>query len=125
PDALMNSLVVRVPERHREARRATPRWERGGRGRGRRRRGSQSAHALERARLRLVFRAGLAAYLLALMAGAVIETPELARQGGSFLVHAGAFALSQLFVFLLAPRWRARFAWLGALFLFGVLIEAV
>jgi hypothetical protein len=79
----------------------------------------------ERRPLHLVAIVGLVLYLLALMAGAVIETPQLARESGSFVVHVGAFGLSQLFVFLLAPRWRDRLLWLVLLFLFGGLIEAV
>lgn len=55
----------------------------------------------------------------------MIETPELARKSGSLLVHAAAFALTQVFVFLLAPRWRGRLLWLGLLFAFGLTIEAV
>ena len=102
----MDFLVVPVPERRRETGRAA------------------AAREKEKGRLRLLIGAGLGVYLFALMAGAVIETPELAREGGSFLVHAGAFAVSQLFVFLLAPRWRARVVWLLLLFLFGILIEA-
>ena len=90
---------------------------------GRRESGRRSGS--DQGRLRLVVMAGLGLYLLALMAGAVIETPQLARESGSFLIHVGAFGLSQLFVFLLFPRWRARFRWLVLLFLFGLLIEAV
>lgn len=75
--------------------------------------------------LRLLLGAGLALYLLALLGGAVIEPPQLARESGSLLVHGGAFAGAQVFVFLLSPRWRTRLLWLLLLFLFGMGIEAV
>jgi len=76
-------------------------------------------------RLRFAAGVALSAYLLALMVGAAIEPPALARQSGSLLVHAAAFVGAQCLVFLLAPTWRGRLLWFGLLFAFGLVIEAV
>lgn len=67
----------------------------------------------------------LAIYLVLLLAGAVIETPRLARSTGSMRLHMGAFAVAVPLIVLMTPRWRWRLMLLALLFLFGAAIELV